>query len=118
MRERRMHRAQTMRAEGDVRGLGGRRVAGRALRALSTVLCLALGAAAWAQPPAIRRVEFDDAIRTALERNPSIATANVAIAEANDLLALSKSTVRPTVNASINNVTLDARRGFSGGTTQ
>jgi outer membrane protein TolC len=66
----------------------------------------------------MRKVEFGDAVKQAVERNPTMADATAAIAQAQALLDQARATTRPTVNASLTNVTLDSARGFSGGVTQ
>jgi outer membrane protein len=63
-------------------------------------------------------VQFDDAVRLAIERNPTVASAATAIAQAEALLRQARAAVMPALNAGITNVTLDAARGFSGGITQ
>ncbi|MCC7009620.1 MAG: TolC family protein [Acidobacteria bacterium] len=101
----------------------GARFAGRAKRSgrltLSAMFAIAWAATAFAQaPPAVRRVEFDEAVRIAIERNPSVATAATAVSEADARLQVVRATTRPLVSASVSNTTLDGSRGFSGGVTQ
>jgi outer membrane protein TolC len=66
----------------------------------------------------MRRVEFDDAVKLALERNPTVADAAAAIASADASLGVARALTRPSLYASVNNVTLDKQRGFTGGVTQ
>lgn len=79
---------------------------------------LAAASLAGAQSPVIRTVEFKDAVQLAIERNPTIASAATAVAEATANVALSKAYTRPTVLATMNNVTLNKEQGFDGGVTQ
>lgn len=91
-----------------------------ALRAsITAALVLALTVAtAGAQAPVVRRVEFDEAVRLALERNPTVATATAAIARAEAVVEQTRAATRPSVSAGLTNITLDQARGFSGGVTQ
>jgi outer membrane protein TolC len=83
------------------------------------VLALLLVAgSAFAQAPAIPKVEFDDAIQRAVTNNPTVAQAAVAIPRAEALVAQARALTRPTANASFGNTTLDSARGFAGGITQ
>jgi outer membrane protein TolC len=85
----------------------------------SAVLWLAvLAAPADGQTPAVRRVEFDEAVKTALERSPTIDTANAAVSEASALVLQAQSATRPSLLATMNNTTNDSQRGFSGGVVQ
>jgi len=96
---------------------------------LGACLSLAVVGHAWAQvpgqvpqPPAqvpiVRRVEFEEAVRLALERSPAMATATVSVAEAGSRSEQTKALTLPSAFATMNNVTLDGKRGFSGGVTQ
>ena len=69
------------------------------------VLLLTGTTTAFAQTPTVRRVEFDEAVKTALARNPSIAGAQVAIAEAEAGRQQARALTRPGVSASVNTVT-------------
>lgn len=89
----------------------------RAVAAVA-VLVAVVGAPAWAQAPTVRRVEFDEAVKLALERNPTVAASAVSIAEADALLRRAKAVLMPSAGMTVTNVTLDSKRGFSGGTTQ
>jgi outer membrane protein TolC len=84
------------------------------------VLCaLVLGPlTARAQTPAIPTIELDEAVRRALENNPTVAQAATAIARAEALLLQARAITRPTVSAGFVNTTLDGARGFAGGITQ
>jgi len=80
---------------------------------------LAFAGTAYAQTPAgPPQLEFDAAIRQALERNPSVSLASTAITRAEALLQQSRSLTMPTVSAGLSNVTLDTERGFNGAVTQ
>ena len=82
------------------------------------IALLLLARSAFAQTPAIPKVEFDDAVQRALASNPTVAQAAVAIPRAEALVAQARALTRPTVNASFGNTTLDSARGFDGGITQ
>jgi outer membrane protein TolC len=87
------------------------------LRVLVLWLCAA--GVASAQPTvAIERVTFDDAIRRALERNPTIVESAQAILRADALLQQARTVYQPTVSASVTTTVLDAQRGFDEFVTQ
>jgi outer membrane protein TolC len=94
----------------------------RWVRSARIILALSLCASpavAWAQAPtAPIRVEFDEAVRRAVERNPTIqqAATNIAVAEAT--LRQTRGSFLPLVFANLQHTTIDAARGFSGGVTQ
>lgn len=90
------------------------------IRVLAGVLFFALAwtVSARAQTPPVPKIEFDEAIQRALERNPTIAQAATAITHADLLVLQARSYTLPTVSASYGNSTLDGARGFSGGTFQ
>jgi outer membrane protein TolC len=69
-------------------------------------------------PVAIERVTFDDAIRRALERNPTIAESLQAILRADALLQQARIVYQPTVSASVTTTVLDGDRGFDDLVTQ
>ncbi len=91
--------------------------------ALAAVVALG-GHAAYAQspapavPPAIPKVEFDDAIQRAIANNPQVAEAQNAIARARTLLSTARAQLGPTMSAGVSNATLNAARGFSAGVVQ
>jgi outer membrane protein TolC len=90
---------------------------------LVTLAAVAVAGPSWAQvapvvPTSMPRVEFDAAIRQALEKNPTMAQAAVAVTRAEALLQQAKSYALPSLSAGITNTTLDSERGFSGGVTQ
>ncbi len=85
---------------------------------LAGLLVAALAAPAAGQTPGMRRVEFDEAVRLAVERNPTVASAAEAIARAEAVVQQARALTLPSVSAGVNNVTLDSERGFSGGVTQ
>ena len=86
-------------------------------RALLLWLCVA--GVAHAQPPmAIERVTFDDAIRRALERNPTIVESAQAILRADALLQQARTVYQPTVSGSVTTTVLDGDRGFDDFVTQ
>ena len=79
---------------------------------------LAFAGAAQAQAPPMPRIEFDEAVRRAIERHPSVAQAVTGIARAEALLQQSRAVNMPFVNANVMNTTIDGARGFAGGVTQ
>ena len=87
------------------------------------IAIMALGAAtAFAQTPApnalLQKIEFQDAVNRAIEKNPTVAQASTSIARAEALLQQARSATLPSISASFSNVTLDSARGFNGGVTQ
>jgi outer membrane protein len=87
-------------------------------RVLAAIGCALHAGVAWAQTAPVRVMEFDDAVKQAIERNPDVALAATAIARAEALLQQARSATQPFVTASVNNTTLDSSRGFEGATTQ
>jgi outer membrane protein len=73
------------------------------------------GAPAQATPV---RVEFEEAVRRAVERNPTIASVQTAVARAEALLQQSRASVLPTVGVGVNNLTLNSERSSGGIVTQ
>jgi outer membrane protein TolC len=69
------------------------------------LLLLAAAAPVLAQTPTVRRVEFDEAVKQALARNPSMAGAEVAVAEAEAGRQQARALTRPGLSASVNTVT-------------
>src|SRR5262249_28648680 len=101
------------------------------VRAAVTMGALVLASVAYAQTPVqnpaqnpianpttVARVEFDEAVRRAIERNPTIAQAATAIVRAETVLRQTQGSFRPTVNAQASNITLNGSRGFEGTVTQ
>jgi outer membrane protein TolC len=85
------------------------------MRSLFVAVALALAAVpAGAQPagPAPPSVTFDDAIRTALEKNPGVAEAAQSILRAEAILQQARTVFRPTVSGNVVTNILDAERGF------
>jgi len=74
--------------------------------------------AAEAQTGPMERVTFEEAVRRALERNPTVGEASQAIVRAQALLDQSRSVFRPSVEGAIGTTILDAARGFAGNITQ
>lgn len=81
---------------------------------------LAIAAPALAQTPAraMRTVEFTQAVREAIEKNPTVGQAAVSIARAEALVAQSRALTLPSASANVTTTTLDSARGFDGGVTQ
>jgi len=69
-------------------------------------------ASAQTPQPAIRKVEFAEAVRQAVDRNPNVALAATSIEQAQTLLGQAKSLTRPIVTASFQNSTLDSQVAF------
>jgi outer membrane protein TolC len=87
------------------------------VRVAVALLCLAN--LAQAQPAApIERVTFDDAVRRAIEKNPSVAEAAQAILRAEALLQQVNTVYRPTINGNVTTTVIDAERGFNEFVTQ
>ena len=78
---------------------------------------LAFAGAAQAQTP-MPRIEFDEAVRRAIEQNPSVAQAVTGIARAESLLQQSRAVNMPFVNATSRTPPSTRARGFAGGVTQ
>ncbi len=95
--------------------------------AAALLLMLAAAAPALAQAPdpvgegvrpVVERVTFDEAVRRAVERNPTVGQAEVAIRRTQALLDQARSVFRPTVSGTVGTTVLDAARGFDGNITQ
>jgi outer membrane protein len=69
-------------------------------------------------PPPVppERVTFDDAVRRALERNPSVVSAAAEILRAEGLLKQARAVILPGVEVTGSNTTLDDSRGLAGQT--
>ncbi len=70
------------------------------------------------QPPALPAVTFADAIRIALEKNPTVTEAVQSIQRAEALLQQARTVYRPTLDGSVITAVLDSDRGFDGQVTQ
>jgi outer membrane protein TolC len=87
--------------------------------ALVVVVALAQAAAAAAQSePALERVTFQDAVKRATDRNPTVGEAAQAILRAQALLDRAKSVFYPSAYGDVSTTILDAARGFNGNITQ
>jgi len=87
--------------------------------ALVMVVALAHAVRATAQSdPALERVTFEDAVRRATDRNPTVGEAAQAILRAEALLDRAKSVFHPLVYGDVSTTILDAARGFNGNITQ
>ena len=92
---------------------------GSAAGAIVWLLLVAAVRAQTLQPPvAPAQVTFDEAIRTALAKNPSVASASQAILRAEVLLQQAQTVFRPTLNGAVTTTILDSERGFSDFVTQ
>jgi len=65
--------------------------------------------------PAPVSLTFDEAIRRALEKNPTVSVAATSIARAEALMQQARAATLPFISASLVNTTLDGSRGFDGG---
>jgi outer membrane protein len=81
-------------------------------RVMLTAAATLWAAAALAQTAAMPQVTFDEAVRTALEKNPGVAEAAQSILQAEALLQQARTVYRPTLTGSVNGNILDAERGF------
>jgi multidrug efflux system outer membrane protein len=68
--------------------------------------------------PAMPKIGFDEAVRRAIEKSPTVAQAATAIGRAEALLQQARALTLPSVAASITNVTIDSPRGFDGAVAQ
>ena len=75
---------------------------------------LAAAFPAFAQTPTVRRVEFDEAVREALAKNPQISGAAVSIAQAEANRQQAKAFTRPSITAAVNSVTNQTEVAFEG----
>ncbi len=64
--------------------------------------------------PAMERITLEEAVRRALDKNPTVAQAAEAILRAESLLQQARAATRPSVNAFFSNSTLDTGRSFGG----
>jgi outer membrane protein len=62
--------------------------------------------------PVTRRVEFSEAVKQAVDRNPTVALAATSIEQAETLLSQAKSLTRPIITAGFQNSTLDSQVAF------
>ena len=83
------------------------------------LLWLWVAGVASAQPPvAIEQMAFDEAIRRALERNPTVVESAQAILRAEALLQQARTVYQPTIDAFVTTTVLDGERGFDQFVTQ
>jgi outer membrane protein len=93
----------------------------RLRRALVVAALLASAAPAGAQstePAVLERVTFEEAVRRATERHPTVGQATQAILRTQALLDQARSVFRPSVNGAVGTTILDDARGFDGNITQ
>ena len=86
------------------------------LPALALSLGLLVASPALAQTPP--KIEFEEAVRRAIDQNPTVAEAAANIRRAEALLTQSRSVTQPFVALGLTNTTIDGTRGFDGGVTQ
>ena len=91
------------------------------MRRLSTFLLLYAGllagpgaASTRRHRSSLERVTFDEAVRRALEKNPTVAEAATAILRAEGLLQQAQAATRPTVTGNVSNGLLNSAQGFDG----
>src|SRR5947208_14075239 len=83
----------------------------------AVAIVVALAASASAQPQApTERVTFDDAVKRAIERNPSSAVAAAGILRAEALLVEARAATRLQVNGAVTTTTLNKGVEFAGET--
>jgi outer membrane protein TolC len=90
----------------------------RLILVVAAVLAIARPVLAQAPVPVLRTVEFAQAVREAIEKNPTVGQAAVSIARAEALVAQARSLTLPSASANVTTTTLDSARGFDGGVTQ
>jgi outer membrane protein TolC len=77
-----------------------------------------LPAVAQTDPATPDTVTFEEAVKRALERNPTVGQASQVILRAQALLDQARAVFRPSVNGLVGTTVLDAARGFDGNITQ
>jgi outer membrane protein len=82
------------------------------------IVVLAVASEASSQPVGVRAVAFDEAIRLALDRNPTVAQAATSIARADAILQQARAITLPNVSAQVSSTTLDTAQGFEAGITR
>ena len=87
-------------------------------RLLPAVMAVVALVPAWPAAAQTERVTFDEAVRRAVERHPTVGEASQAILRAQALLDQSKAVFRPALYAGAGATILDAARGFDGNVTQ
>src|SRR6185436_12769779 len=81
----------------------------------AAAIALALGAAVHAQPPApVERVSFQEAVRRAIDKNPSVAAAAAGILRAEGLLRQARSATGLQVTGNLTTTTLNTGVDFDG----
>lgn len=85
---------------------------------VAVALVRVIPAAAQTDPATLERVTFEEAVRRALDRNPTVGQASQAVLRAQALLDQARSVFRPSVNGAVGTTVLDAARGFDGNITQ
>ena len=90
---------------------------GPAILALAIVVAQGFGPAVVAQPPApVERISFQDAVRRAIEKNPSGAAAAAGILRAEGLLQQARAATGLQINGNVTTTTLNTGVKFSGAT--
>jgi outer membrane protein TolC len=69
-------------------------------------------------PPVTESVTFDEAVRRAIERHPTVGEAEQAIARSQGFRDQARAVFRPLITGTAGEVILDAPRGFAGNITQ
>jgi outer membrane protein TolC len=86
----------------------------KAVSTFSLMMVLVVSGPAFAQAPIVRRVEFDEAVKQALAKNPTITGAQVAVAEAEANRQQARAFTRPNITAGVNSVTNQTEVAFEG----
>ena len=91
----------------------------RQMRVLALTLVLTIHALpSLAQTPTPERVTFDEAVRRAIEKNPTVVEAAQSILRAEAILQQARTIFRPAIGATVTTTVLDAERGFDEFVTQ
>jgi outer membrane protein TolC len=85
----------------------------------SVALAWATPIAAQTDPPAaLEQVTFEEAVRRAIDRNPTVGQAAQAIRRAQAFLDRARAVFRPSIDGTVATTVLDEARGFDGNITQ
>ena len=115
-RDTRPRRASLRAPQGGRAGVGPRAQL-KKMTLLAGAACCLVARPMYAQTPPTP-MTFDAAIQRAIEKNPTVSQASLAILRAEAVLQQSRGAARPTAYATAVNTTLDNQRGFNGGVTQ
>lgn len=90
----------------------------RAAFVLIVAVCTTRAFAQTPEPALLERVTFEEAVRRAVEKHPTVGQALQTVQRAQALLDQARSVFRPTVNGAAGTTILDEARGFAGNITQ